>query len=405
MSITSHNQHLGLLFAVLLIGLPIGATEFDDWDPITQIQKENFYIYIVFGQSNAEGFAAQPLYEDRIPNPNLKNLIAYDNYENEDATGANDSHLGEWESVSEPNCRKSKRFPTAFSWVKAFGEEMLARNPGKKFGFVHVAVASAGIRLFDKSLYAAYMDGTQTNPAPDANARKKAKYAYGGNPYQRIIDMAKIAQQYGTIKGILMHQGEADGWKPFWPSEVKKVYKDMLKDLSLKASDVPLIFGEPTAGNGTIANQDAIVTEGNTYYIPNCYKVEALDLPYIPDNKLHFTREGYMELGKRYAGKATERLIAAGIGSITVPYPLSREQVVVTIKSMGNGLMEALSTLPLVKVKAYSLDGACLEEKDIASLSEVEIKVPAAHAQPMIMEFHAANGSKSAVKVFHLYGW
>ncbi len=396
---TSFRQRCGFLFAFLLIGLsPIKATEFDDWDPITQIQKENFYIYIVFGQSNAEGFAAQPLDEDKVPNPNLKNLISYDNYENEDATGTNESHLGEWESVSEPNCRKSRRFRTAFSWVKSFGEEMLARNPGKKFGFVHVAVAGAGIRLFDKDQYAAYMDGTQINPAPDANARKKAKYAYAGNPYQRIIDMAKTAQQYGTIKGILMHQGEADGWKSFWPSEVKKIYKDMLKDLSLSSADVPLIFGEPTAGNGPIANQDAIVTEGNTYYIPNCYKVQALDLPYIPDNKLHFTREGYMELGKRYAEKATERLIATGVTSPMVA-SLSQDQVTVTVKNMSNGYLEAHSSLPLVKVNVYSPDGLCLESRDIAFQADIKINVPDTRSK-LIIEFYAANKTRCILKVF-----
>ncbi len=400
MMMTSCKRCMVLLSTILLTGLsPAKAAEFDDWDPITQIQKENFYIYIVFGQSNAEGFAARPLDEDKVPNPNLKNLIAYDNYENEDATGINDSHLGEWESVSEPNCRKSKRYQTAFGWVKSFGEEMLAKNPGKKFGFVHVAVASAGIRLFDKDQYAAFMDGTQTNPAPDANARKKAQYAYAGNPYQRIIDMAKIAQQYGTIKGILMHQGEADGWKAFWPSEVKKIYKDMLKDLSLNAADVPLIFGEPTAGNGAIANQDAIVTEGNAYYIPNCYKVKALDLPYISDNKLHFTREGYIELGKRYAEKATERLVATDIEKITTPSYVSQEQVVVKVISLNNGWLEAQSSLPLIKIKMYSIDGACLESKDIALQTDIKIETSHTHNRPVIMEFYAANGTKHVVKV------
>lgn len=394
------QRYWGFLWAVLLIGLlPIKATEFADWDPITQIQKDNFYIYIVFGQSNAEGFAAQPLDVDKIPNPNLKNLISYDNYENEDATGNNDSHLGEWESVSEPNCRKSKRFRTAFSWVKSFGEEMLIRNPGKKFGFVHVAVASAGIRLFDKDQYMAYMDGTQTNPAPDANARKKATYAYAGNPYQRIIDMAKIAQQYGTIKGILMHQGEADGWKSFWPSEVKKVYRDILKDLSLNSADVPLIFGEPTMGNGPIANQDAIVTEGNIYYIPNCYKVKALDLPYIQNNKLHFTREGYIELGKRYAEKATERLISTGIENLTTLSPFSRDQVNVTIKDINNGYFEVHSSLPLVKINIYTLDGHCLESRNIVLQADVRINIPY-NRDMLIIEFLAVNKTKSVLKIF-----
>lgn len=391
------KQKLAILTTMFLASFSsVHASSFDDWDPITDIQKENFYIYIVFGQSNAEGFAAQPLNEDKIPNPNLKNLIAYDNYDNEDATGANNSHLGEWESVSEPNCRKSKRYSTAFSWVKSFGEEMLARNPGKKFGFVHVAVASAGIRLFDKDQYVAYMNGSQTDPAPDANAQKKAQYAYAGNPYQRIIDMAKIAQQYGTIKGILMHQGEADGWKSFWPSEVKKVYRDMLRDLSLQSADVPLIFGEPTAGNGAIPNQEAIVTEGNTYYIPNCYKVQALDLPYIPNNRLHFTREGYIELGKRYAEKATERLVATGIRDITT-FPF--DSLIVNIKKKHNGLIEVRTSLPVSKVNIFSYQGIRLGGKDIKGLSSFDLSVPNSAFGPAILQFIATNGKEKALNL------
>lgn len=391
------KQKLGILLTMFLAGLSaVHATSFDDWDPITDIQKENFYIYIVFGQSNAEGFAAQPLDEDKVPNPNLKNLIAYDNYENEDATGANNSHLGEWESVSEPNCRKSKRFPTAFSWVKSFGEEMLARNPGKKIGFVHVAVASAGIRLFDKDQYAAYMDGSQTNPAPDVNAQKKAKYAYAGNPYQRIIDMAKIAQKYGTIKGILMHQGEADGWKSFWPSEVKKIYRDMLRDLSLQSADVPLIFGEPTKGNGAIPNQEAIVTEGNPYYIPNCYKVQALDLPYLPNNKLHFTREGYIELGKRYAEKATERLIATNIGDIRA---LPSCSLVVNIRKENNTLVKVQSSLPISKVNIFSYQGILLGSRNINGLLGFDLSIPSPASGSVILQFIASNGEKRVLNM------
>ncbi|SFG47326.1 sialate O-acetylesterase [Prevotella sp. KH2C16] len=391
------KQRFGILLTILLSGsLFVSADTADDWDPITDVQKENFYIYIVFGQSNAEGYAARPLDEDKIPNKDLKNLIAYDNYENEDATGINDSHLGEWESVAEPNCRKCKHFQTAFSWVKTFGEEMLARNPGKKFGFIHVAVASAGIRLFDKALYATYMDGTQTNPSPDANAQKKAKYAYGGNPYQRIIEMAKIAQKYGTIKGILMHQGEADGWKSFWPSEVKKVYRDMLKDLSLKSSEIPLIFGEPTGGNGPIPNQDAIVTEGNAYYIPNCYKVKALDLPYIPNSKLHFTREGYVELGKRFAEKASELLVTTGIDGVS----FSKGNIEVTIGKRSEGKFEIKSSVPLVKIRVFSLEGCCLANFDLNNLSSFIFSARLLTNKLVILEFVAANGAKKIVKYF-----
>ena len=33
---------------------------------------------------------------------------------------------------------------------------------------------------------------------------------YSGNPYQHLVEMAKLAQKDGVIKGILLHQGESN---------------------------------------------------------------------------------------------------------------------------------------------------------------------------------------------------
>jgi hypothetical protein len=43
---------------------------------------------------------------------------------------------------------------------------------------------------------------------------------YGGNPYQYLIDMAKQAQKYGVIKGVLLHQGESNSGDKEWPNKV-----------------------------------------------------------------------------------------------------------------------------------------------------------------------------------------
>jgi hypothetical protein len=39
---------------------------------------------------------------------------------------------------------------------------------------------------------------------------KNIVQGYGGNPYQYLVDMAKLAQKDGVIKGILLHQGESN---------------------------------------------------------------------------------------------------------------------------------------------------------------------------------------------------
>ena len=33
---------------------------------------------------------------------------------------------------------------------------------------------------------------------------------YGGNPYTRLVQLARLAKYDGVIKGILLHQGESN---------------------------------------------------------------------------------------------------------------------------------------------------------------------------------------------------
>lgn len=45
---------------------------------------------------------------------------------------------------------------------------------------------------------------------------------YDGNPYARLIELAKQASRCGVIKGILLHQGESNTGDSDWPMKVKK---------------------------------------------------------------------------------------------------------------------------------------------------------------------------------------
>jgi lysophospholipase L1-like esterase len=125
--------------------------------------------------------------------------------------------------------------------------------------------------------------------------------AYDGNPYGRLVEMAKIAQKDGVIKGILLHQGESNTGDSTWPGKVKDVYNNLLKDLHLKAKKVPLLAGEmvSAAQGGKCASMNKIIaTLPNT--IPTAHVISSVDCTAIPDG-LHFTAEGYRMLGKRYA--------------------------------------------------------------------------------------------------------
>jgi lysophospholipase L1-like esterase len=129
---------------------------------------------------------------------------------------------------------------------------------------------------------------------------------YDGNPYQYLVDMAKLAQKDGVIKGILLHQGESNTNDSTWTLKVKNIYDNLLKDLNFNPDSVsiPLLAGEVVNADqhGACANMNKIIDE-LPKAIPNSYVISSSGCPARPPDSLHFTAEGYRELGKRYAEK------------------------------------------------------------------------------------------------------
>ncbi|ORX35843.1 hypothetical protein BCR36DRAFT_445547 [Piromyces finnis] len=75
--------------------------------------------------------------------------------------------------------------------------------------------------------------------------------------------MGKKAQEVGVIKGILFHQGETNTGQQNWPNRVKNVYYNILKDLGLKADDVPFLAGEVVQSNegGQCGSMNSIIQQ------------------------------------------------------------------------------------------------------------------------------------------------
>jgi hypothetical protein len=128
--------------------------------------------------------------------------------------------------------------------------------------------------------------------------------AYDNDPYKRLVDMAKIAQKSGVIKGILLHQGESNNGQTDWPQKVKKIYDRLISDLSLNAADVPLFVGETVsqAEGGACWYHNTVIAKVPDV-IPNSYVISSSNCPQKGDG-LHFTAEGYRTMGSRYAVKA-----------------------------------------------------------------------------------------------------
>ena len=250
------------------------------------IPDPNFQIYLCFGQSNMEGNAAIEAQDKTGVNPRFMAMYTLDN--------ANAGWTkGKWHTATPPQARPYTRL----SVVDYFGRKMVDNLSDEvKVGTITVAVGGASIDLFDKDKYQSYL-----NDANTADWLRNYAKEYGGNPYGRLIELAKIAQKSGVIKGILLHQGETNNCDQTWPSKVKKIYEDMLADLGLDAKDVPLLVGElgQKDQNAACWGHNAII-DNITATIPTAHVVSSKDCP-LQSDRLHFTAEGYRMFGKRYA--------------------------------------------------------------------------------------------------------
>lgn len=249
-------------------------------------QDSNFYIFLCFGQSNMEGAAKFEAQDTTAVDQRFRLLEAV-NCDNLNRT------KGNWYTAVPP----LTRCKTGLGPVDYFGRTLVANLPKNiKIGVINVAVGGCKIELFDKENYQSY-----TATAPDWMKGILAEYE--GNPYARMVEMAKIAQQSGIIKGILLHQGESNTGDKAWPEKVKGVYENLLKDLKLEAKNTPLLAGEVVNADqgGVCASMNAIIaTLPQT--IPNAHVISSAGCPDGPDN-LHFSAEGYRMLGKRYGEK------------------------------------------------------------------------------------------------------
>jgi enterochelin esterase-like enzyme len=253
-------------------------------------QDENFYIFLSFGQSNMEGAARiEPQYKEVDTRFQMMAAV--------DCPDLN-RVKGNWYTAVPPLVRCH----TGLGVSDFFGRAMVANLPENiKVGIINVAVGGCKIELFDQDTYQTY---SETVPG----WMKGMIEAYDGNPYKRLIDMAKLAQKDGVIKGILLHQGEANTGETTWPSKLKKVYENMLSDLNLRAENVPLLAGGvvPADQNGQCAVMNEIIAK-LPETIPSSHYIPSDGCPQIGDG-LHFTAEGYEMLGYRYASKMLQLL-------------------------------------------------------------------------------------------------
>ncbi len=266
----------GLLVIVAMLFLNIAAVA----------QNKNFYVFLAFGQSNMEGYPGVEAQDMGPVDPRFEMMAAVDFPEMH-------RKMGHWYTAVPPLARPGN----GINPCDYFGRTLVANLPKNiRVGIINVAVAGCKIEMFEKDHY---QDYAETAPS----WMKGIIAAYGGDPYQRLVDMAKLAQKAGVIKGILLHQGESNTGDVDWPTKVKSIYDNLIKDLHLNPAKVPLLAGEVVNAdeNGACASMNAII-DTLPHTIPNCYVISSAGCPCRPDH-LHFTPGGYRQFGTRYGDK------------------------------------------------------------------------------------------------------
>ena len=276
----------------------------DTFDP-------NFYIFLCFGQSNMEGNAAIEAQDREYVDPRFKMMPAVD-------MPSSNRKKGKWYTAYPPLCRNN----TGLTPADYFGRTMVKNLPDSiTVGVINVAVGGCSIELFDEDKCASVISGSE-------DWFKNYCKEYGNNPYRRLIEMAKEAQKYGVIKGILLHQGCSNNGQKDWPVKVKRVYIRMLNELGLEESETPLLIGELLAqSQGGVCYGHNEIIKKTSPVIPNSYVIPSTACTGASDG-LHFTAEGYRKIGSRYAQKMLKLLDQTkeiDFDTSENPFPLTTE--------------------------------------------------------------------------------
>lgn len=124
------------------------------------------------------------------------------------------------------------------------------------------------------------------------------------SPYDEAVRRALAAKKYGTLRGVIWHQGEGnanEGQVPYYMAKLKQLASDLRTDLGMTSSQLPFIVGELNYAYAWAGNLNPVLNSVVTE-IPNsaCASAESCG---ANDDNVHFSTQGLTLLGERYAQK------------------------------------------------------------------------------------------------------
>lgn len=238
-------------------------------------------VFLLIGQSNMEGSSAAEA-ADEVEHERVR-VLGYE-------AGCNDRTFNEWSPA---------RPPLHSCWAglgpgDSFGKIMAEAWPAATIDLVPCAISGVDIDFFVKGVVSARRSEFRI---PPDNTREGA--------YEMVLERARIAQQTGTIAGILFHQGESDTGQSIWVDKVAGMVSDLREDLGL-GEEVPFVAGE-LLHTGCCASHNPIINRLPDS-IANAHVVSAAGLEGA--DTAHFDVASTRELGERYAAAMLEALDA-----------------------------------------------------------------------------------------------
>jgi len=231
----------------------------------TAIDKEDFHLYLLIGQSNMAGRGAIGA-EDKQVHPRVFTLTK----ENTWAPAAEPIHFDKDIAGVGPGL--------------TFGKTMADHKPDVRIGLIPCACGGSSISVWKAG---EWFEQTQSYPYDDA------------------VKRAKIAMKDGVLKGILWHQGEGDS-----SEESAGLYQHRLDVFiltlrnELGSPDVPFIAGE--MGDFFVSTRaEAIIVNDALVRLPQRVGITAFvnsDGLTAKEDGVHFNADSARELGRRYAG-------------------------------------------------------------------------------------------------------
>jgi hypothetical protein len=224
-------------------------------------------VFLLFGQSNMWG-VPNPTQEDMATNPRIEVLVVQ---------ACNGRQVNQWIPAQ----------PPLHGCVGQIGTG--TQGPGLGPG-----------DYFAKTVAEAFPEDTILLVPAAVPGVSIDTFQRGQGNYNTLVARARLAQERGTIAGMIFHQGETDNNQANWPQRVQSAVNALREDLG--TGEVPLIVGELMPGGPYAAHNTNRISQ-LPGMISNTFIASSAGFTPLPNDgfgNLHFDLASQREFGRRY---------------------------------------------------------------------------------------------------------